>query len=645
MCGIFGIQSLSPKNRDVKFVNKISSLMHRRGPDATGFYNYNQQNKESFLQKFIDKDFVSSVFLMHKRLSILDLSEAGNQPMQSADGRFTLVYNGEIYNYKEIRQELEQKGVQFYTHCDTEVLLQYLIYDGFNNLQALEGMFAFAFFDRLENKLFLARDPFGIKPLYFFNTPDLFAFSSQINCLLELPEFGSRRLNLDKYLPFLRFGTSDCDEKTLIQNIYRLEPGHCIVTQTKEDKLHAEIYSYFKWKSEQVLEPKNFEDEVKDLRQKLELSVQKHLISDVPVCFNLSGGVDSSALVAIASRLHNNITAFTYAADDKNLDESHHAECVANHCRIKLVKVKINPDDFAEDLDDIILAQGEPYAGSSIYAQRKLYEAQAKEGFKVCIDGQGGDELFAGYLNYYAYNMADAWKCKQFKRLFSVLCGADLWINAIKKLGCISYIFDNFLRKFPTFQRGFKKLIGCDLCPFYVDKNFYETYFSTLTQYQYHSLREALDDSLQKTSIPTLVRYADRNAMSFSIENRVPFLCDSIAQFAHMLPNEYLISDKGLQKYILREAVKDILPDNIVYRKDKMGFPPTESLWLLHNKNLITKLFNSSVLDELPGVNAEKMRNYWSDIVDKNQLKGWRTDIVWRIINMIRWIELNQIEL
>lgn len=645
MCGIFGIQTCNPKNIKMNFVNKISSLMNHRGPNATGFYGWNGHSRKSFLNRSIENDFYANLFFMHKRLSILDLSDAGNQPMQSADGRFTLIYNGEIYNYKELKQKLEQKGICFYTHCDTEVLLQYLINGGFQNLQALEGMFAFAFFDNVENKLLLARDPFGIKPLYFFKKPDFFAFASQINCLMEVVEFGERKLNINQYLPFLRSGESNCNEKTLVQNIFQLEPGQCITAQIKNDKLDVEIYPYFKWEPQIYSENKSFKDTVKDLRNKLELSVQKHLISDVPVCFNLSGGVDSSALVAIASRLHNNITAFTYAADDKNLDESHHAECVAKHCNVNLVKVKINPDDFGKDLDDIILFQGEPYAGSSIYAQRKLYEAQAKNGFKVCIDGQGGDELFAGYLNYYAYAMANALKTKQFKRLFGLLLGSNSLINSIRKLGSISYIVDNILRKFPILQKNFRKLIGRDLCPFYIETKFFEKHFSTLQQKQIHSLREALDDSLLKTSIPGLVRYADRNAMTFSIENRVPFLCNSIAQFAHTLPNEYLISNNGWQKFILREAVKDLLPNNITYRKDKMGFPPTENLWLLHNKNLITTIFNSETLNMLPGVNAIKLKTYWSNICSKNQLTGWRTDIIWRIINLIRWIELNKISI
>ena len=648
MCGIFGIQTIKAKNLTETFINKISGLMDHRGPNATGFYGYNSETGTSFLTKKVELSCNVDLFFMHKRLSILDLTDAGNQPMQTADGRYTIIFNGEIYNYKILRKNLEKQGIKIFTNCDTEVLLQYLIHGGINNLQALEGMFAFALFDKQANKLVLARDPFGIKPLYYFKNQNILAFSSQIDCLLEIPEFGKRCLNLDKYLPFLTQGTSDCDEQTLIDGVYRLEPGQVLISEITNNTLKTEIKTYFTWENDcRKHERLSFENTKQQLRKKLEDSIQMHLISDVPVCFNLSGGVDSSALVALASQFHKNITAFTYQADDKGIDESHFAEDVAKFCKINLIRVKINPDDFAEDLDDIILKQGEPYGGSSIYAQRKLYEAQAKMGFKVCLDGQGGDELFAGYNNYFAYAIKDAFGAGNLKRIFKLFFNLQSVFLNVKRIGNLSYIVDNFLRKFPKFQILFRRICGVDFCPFYIDRDFFKQQFITLKKSgrTVKSLRDALDTSLTKTSIPTLVRYADKNAMTFSIENRVPFLCNTIAQFAHTLPDEYLISNSGWQKYILRKAVEDILPQNVVRRKDKMGFVPTENIWLLHNKKLITKILNSKTLETLPGVKSTTVKEYWKDISDKNQLTGWRTDIVWRLINMVRWVELNGINL
>ena len=453
-------------------------------------------------------------------------------------------------------------------------------------------------------------------------------------------------LNLNKYLPFLRQGTSDCDDQTLIENIYRLEPGQILTSEVINDVLKTEIKTYFTWENNcRKHEVLSFEDTKQQLRERLEDSIQMHLVSDVPVCFNLSGGVDSSALVAIASGLHDNITAFTYQADDTQIDESHFAEDVAKFCKINLVKVKIKPDDFGEDLDDIVLKQGEPYTGSSIYAQRKLYEAQAKAGFKVCLDGQGGDELFAGYSNYFAYAVKDAFLGRNLKRFFKLLVNLQEVFLNIKRMGDLSYIVDNFLRRFPKFQIAFRRLCGKDLCPFYIDRDFFEKQFITLNNSgrTIKSLHDALDDDTIKTSIPTLVRYADKNAMTFSIENRVPFLCNTVAQFAHTLPNEFLISNSGWQKYILRKAVEDILPQNVIWRKDKMGFVPTENIWLLHNKKLITKILDSKTLEALPGVKSDAVREYWKNISDKNQLTGWRTDIIWRLVNMVRWVELNDV--
>lgn len=641
MCGIFGIQTTKERNITEVFANKISKLMNHRGPNTTGFYGYNSNTNASFLTKAVEQACLVNLFFMHKRLAILDLTEAGNQPMQTADGRYTLIFNGEIYNYKEIRKNLELNGILFHTNCDTEVLLQYLIHGGINNLQALEGMFAFALFDKQGNRLFLARDPFGIKPLYYFKNQGALAFSSQIDCLLGFPEFCDKHLNLNKYLPFLRQGISDCDDQTLIKGIYRLEPGQILISENINNTLKTEIKTYFTWENNSYKhEVSSFEEAKQQLGKKLEDSIQMHLISDVPVCFNLSGGVDSSALVALASQFHKNITAFTYQADDTKIDESHFAEDVAKFCKIKLVKVKIKPEDFGEDLDDIILKQGEPYAGSSIYAQRKLYEAQAKEGFKVCLDGQGGDELFAGYHPYHAYAMIDALKRHQLKRLFYLLKN----INQKAKL---AYLLDIITTKHPFTKRILRQICGKGLCPFYMDDKFFKDQFNMLVKsdQSIKSLHDALDDDTIKTSIPTLVRYADRNAMTFSIENRVPFLCNTVAQFAHMLPNEFLISNTGWQKFILRKAVEDILPSNVIWRKDKMGFVPTENIWLLHNKKLIAKILNGKTLEALPGVKSDVVREYWKNISDKNQLIGWRTDIVWRLVNMVRWIELNDINL
>ena len=648
MCGIFGIQTIKESSVTDVFANKISDLMNHRGPNATGFYGYNSNTGIAFLTKEVKQPHNVNLFFMHKRLSILDLTDAGVQPMQTADGRYTIVFNGEIYNYKEIRKNLERKGVLFHTNCDTEVLLQYLAHGGINNLQVLEGMFAFALFDKQENKLILARDPFGIKPLYYFKSQNSLAFSSQIDCLLATPEFGERCLNLNKYLPFLRQGTSECDDQTLIEKIYRLEPGQVLISKNINNTLSPEIKTYFTWENNcRKHEVLSFEDTKQQLRKMLEDSIQMHLISDVPVCFNLSGGIDSSALVALASQFHKNITAFTYQADDLGIDESHFAEDVAKFCKINLFKVKINPDDFGEDLDDIILKQGEPYAGSSIYAQRKLYEAQAKEGFKVCLDGQGGDELFAGYNNYFAYAVKDALSEGNIKRLFKLLANSQGVFLNVKRMGNLSYIVDNFLRRFPRFQILFRRICGRDLCPFYIDRDFFKNQFIALkkSSVTVKSLRNALDNDTTKMSIPTLVRYADKNAMTFSIENRVPFLCNTIAQFAHTLPNEFLISNTGWHKYILRKAVEDILPQNVIWRKDKMGFVPTENIWLLRNQKLITKILNSKTLEALPGVKSDVIREYWKDISSKNQLTGWRTDIVWRLLNMIRWVELNDINL
>ena len=636
MCGIFGILSAKPYKVTQAFANKVSSLMHLRGPNATGFYGYHSRTQKTFLQSQVPYEEAWNVFFMHKRLSILDLDTHSNQPMQSGNGRYVLIFNGEIYNYKTLRQTLEQQGVAFQTDCDTEVLLQYLIHVGVENLQELEGMFSFAFFDRVGNRCILARDPYGIKPLYIFQTADFFAFSSRIDCLLELLEC-SREANIKQCINYLALGNIGYDPTTVLEDIVRCKPGHVTTLQIRDNHLSCETHEYFRWRNPSNTKYPDFNTCVQMVRHLLEESVEKHLASDVPVCCNLSGGIDSSAVTSIASRYHSNLTAFTYQADDPKIDESGYAECVAKHCNIRLIKVKIQPTDLEKDFDRYILQQEELFGSASNYASYKVFEEQKKQGFTVSLNGQGGDEVFTGYPSYLPSTICEAFISRQWRRVLG------LFRNSADKILLIGFLVDGMLKRLPMFRATLRQLYQQgSYCGFesHVLKEHLLLYPS-----KPYSLREAIDQKLKVTSIPHLLRSDDKNAMAFSIENRVPFLWDPLVQFAHTLPDEYLISNDGWQKFILRKAIEDLVPKEIAWRKDKIGYAPTESRWLLANAPFVTHILSSKVLDKLPGVRAGVVRAHWKKIADRNRTDGWRSDIIWRYISLIRWMELFHISI
>lgn len=636
MCGIFGILSAKPYKVTQAFADKISSLMHLRGPNATGFYGYHKETQKTFLQSQVPYEEAWNVFFMHKRLSILDLDTHSNQPMQSIDSRYVLIFNGEIYNYKTLRQTLERQGVVFQTDCDTEVLLQYLIHGGIENLQKLEGMFSFAFFDRAENKCILARDPYGIKPLYVFKTADFFAFSSRIDCLLELSEC-SRKANIKQCINYLVLENIGYDPTTVLKDIVRCKPGHVTTLKIKDNHLLCETHEYFRWKNPDNTKHPDFSTCVQTVRRLLEESVEKHLASDVPVCCNLSGGIDSSGITAIASRYHSNLTAFTYQADDPKIDESGYAECVAKHCGIRLIKVKIQPTDLEKDFDRYILQQEELFGGASNYASYKVFEEQQKQGFIVSLNGQGGDEVFTGYAPYLSNAFQSSLTSHKWKRAFG------LFKNSANKPRLIGFLIDEYLKRFPKLRYVYRRLVR--------GKGNYIGFepYALKTQLELppkvDSLRDALNQTLKITSIPHLLRSDDKNAMAFSIENRVPFLWDPLVQFAHTLPEEYLISNDGWQKFILRKVIEDLVPKEIAWRKDKIGYAPTESRWLLANAPFVTHILSSKVLDKLPGIRGEVVQAYWKKIADKNRTDGWRSDIIWRYISLIRWMELFHISI
>jgi len=379
MCGIIGILSFSRNqiSRNV-LINMSKSLVHR-GPDAEGIWIEN------------------NIGLGHRRLSIIDLSEAANQPMVSQNGRFIITYNGEIYNFKELKRYLISKGIWFKTNSDTEVLLELFALKGLDALTELRGMFAFAIWDKADHSLFLCRDRLGIKPLYYAINNSKLTFASEIKAIL----FGDpslRTINSNALWKFLRLMTVPKPE-TIIDGIYKLEPGTCLqVNQNGCRKIHTY------WELKDHIEQKesyNEEEEIDRIRQKLLESIQHHMIADVDIGAFLSGGLDSSSVVALMQDFSKRKKISTYSINfpgQKEIDEGEYSDIIANYLQT-IHSIVYFKENFMDEMDKILWHCDEPFGITSSFGVYQLSK-QASKDLKVVLTGDGGDEVFAGYSGY-----------------------------------------------------------------------------------------------------------------------------------------------------------------------------------------------------------------------------------------------------
>src|ERR1043166_5917893 len=413
MCGIFGLWQTD--GIDCTELIRATNAIRHRGPDDEGYFLANRTSQDS--AHFRGDDSLSKFKLPHikeasgiwhlgfgfRRLSILDLSPTGHQPMSSSDGRYTLMLNGEIYNYIEIRDELVAKGRSFRSTSDSEVLLAAYEEWGRGCLSRLVGMFAIAIFDRVAGSIQLARDFFGIKPLYFAQTTGRFAFASEMGALLELPWVG-RRINAQRAFDYLRFGLTDDGNETLLAEIRQLPAAHFIEIAC-DGSIRMERY----WRID--LDRRSdigFADAAKRIRELFADSVRIHLRSDVPLGACLSGGIDSSAIVCAIRTIapQGSLHTFSYCADEPAFAEERWVDLVGRATGSEAHKIRLDETHLMDDLHALMLAQDEPFGSTSIYAQFRVFRAAADAGIKVMLDGQGADELFAGYRPYLAARLA-----------------------------------------------------------------------------------------------------------------------------------------------------------------------------------------------------------------------------------------------
>ncbi len=571
MCGIAGLLTGKPVIADrVKLVEEMMLCIAHRGPDDSGFVQIS-----------------GKALIGHRRLSIIDIKH-GHQPMLSADGRYCLAFNGEIYNYLELRQNLIQQGFQFETFSDTEVLLNLLIKEKEGCLPKLNGMFAFMFYDKQTGDWIASRDHFGIKPFYYSVLENEFIFASEIKSILLHPDIEPERNEeaLQEYLTF-----QFClDDKTLFRKIMKIKPGH-VIRGNGSKILTDSCY----WNNSYNIDYYHTEDYFVDaLRDLISDSVRLQLRSDVSLGGYLSGGIDSSLVCSLAaSHLQSPVPMFHGRfAEGLEYDESCYAKQLVSAVGGEYHEVVPTAKEFVEHLPELIYFLDEPLAGPGLFPQFHVSKL-AREHVKVVLGGQGGDEIFGGYARYLVGYLEQALKGAIFENqeegrhlvtLESIIPHLPLLKQYRPLLSQFwsDGLFDQMdARYFRLIDRseGLKHLLTKDYYESINQNRIFADFQKIFNHPDTKSYINKMTHFDQKTLLPALLQIEDRVSMSVSIESRVPLLDYRIVDLVATMPPP-LKFQGGRTKHILKKAIKNILPQNIIERKDKMGFPVPLKEWL-----------------------------------------------------------------
>ncbi|MCK9453834.1 asparagine synthase (glutamine-hydrolyzing) [Sulfurimonas sp.] len=588
MCGIIG--SVNCNNKDL-FQSSLQLIDHR-GPDNQSVFEY------------------ENILLGHTRLSIIDLETHSNQPMEMDE--LVIIFNGEIYNYIEIKDELLKLGYKFKTNSDTEVILKSYQQWGQSCVNRFNGMWAFAILDKKEEILFLSRDRLGVKPLYYIFKDGKFLFASEIKALLPFLE--NKVANKEELIRYLVYGTQEHKKETMFKDIYRFPSSHNMTYDTKTNKFEFQKYFSLLAKDNEVSETEA-KNQLKDL---IDSSINLRLRSDVKIGMALSGGVDSNIIVSNVHTKNPQIESFSSIYEDNDqINENNNIDKTVKKLGLNQHYILSDIDGLIKDIEHIVYMQDEPFDTLGIYAQYKVYDEMKKSGVKVSLDGQGADEIFAGYGTYRAIVMRENFYNLTFWKDYLKYYKSFLFQDV--KL-CLISLFPSLFEKL-YFQKRAKKL-------FNKKQTFISSGKSSFSGFE-NLNKKLLNDVSEYLSV--LLRYVDRNSMSKSIESRGPFLDYRVVEFALSLPSHLKYKD-GFSKYILRKTFEGSVDKSIIWNKEKKGFPVPQNEWC-NNHEFLKKiggyLKSSKILKEL-GVNLD---------IDKSD------PIFWKIVNVAIWEEVYKIKI
>jgi asparagine synthase (glutamine-hydrolysing) len=565
MCGIAGIIQINPDRYAKEHVKKMTDVLAHRGPDGEGCW----QNESG------------QVLLGHRRLSIIDLSPAGQQPMHYME-RYTIIHNGEVYNYIEIKNELLEKGYHFKSGTDTEVIAA--AYDHWQEkcLHRFDGMFAFAIWDESKKELFAARDRFGEKPFFYHYNPleKIFLFASEMKALWAA---GMQRVpNLKMLFNFITIGyveNPEIPEETFDEVIMKLPPAHFLkITTQGQDWFSIERY----WQIDPDEQEHHLSDDavIEKFAHLLSTSVERRLRSDVTTGTSLSGGLDSSSIVALIHELkssHYQGHAFTAVFPGYDKDESFYAKQIAEQFNLQHYVTNISAESLLDDWEKLIYHQEVPFGSASIFIQYKVFELAKHQQVKVLLDGQGADEILAGYHKYYKWYWQELFRKRKLNRSKELKAAKDLGINeTFDWRNRIAAYFPDFATIVLEKKYLLNALRQEDLTKEFVQLQSKEAYYTIPERF---TLNSALHFNTCIHGLEELLRYADRNSMAHGREVRLPFLHHELVEFIFSLPASFKIRN-GWTKWLLRESMKNKLPGTITWRKDKIGFEPPQKQWM-----------------------------------------------------------------
>lgn len=603
MCGIFCAISFSEPFglNDYKiFVQATNKVIHR-GPNSFGYKTF-KSNQELSENSF-------NIFFGHRRLSVIDLSDQADQPMES--NGINIIYNGEIFNYLELKKELIKAGCIFKTNSDTEVILK--IYEKYGSLgfAKLNGMWAFILYDSQKNLLIVSRDRFSIKPLFFYKNRNKIYFASEVKQLIHF--IPSNDFNENIMSCYLRQGLLDHTNETFYNNILRLEPKTNLIVSFKDNSIVKEKYWNYNLCDYNESE---VEDKFLDLFYD---SVKIRLRSDVNLGLLLSGGLDSSAIATVLKELGiQKIETYTVISDNLKYSEEKFADLMSSELNVPNHKLRFDSNEVLKDIEEVFCFQDEPFNSFSVVAQYSIFrKIKSESDLVVILSGQGGDELLLGYLRYYFYYLNTFLKKKQYHQLF-----VHLIMSLVQRTMITQFRLSMAKRYMPKTSQSKDFLI--------------KPYNNEEQLWDITSIQNSQITDIDKYSVPILARYEDRNSMAHSLESRLPFLDYRLVEFLISLDYKFKFR-RGWNKYILRSSFKQ-MPSKIRWRRDKKGFSIPEEVWLKREfRTQIQGCFKNSYLNKMGYVDDKKFLKYYDNfLLGSNHISFYD---IGRIFIAEKWIQ------
>jgi asparagine synthase (glutamine-hydrolysing) len=651
MCGIAGIFSTGTLDPDQLF--SMSKSIRHRGPDGEGFVLFSNQNAVSVASSETPKNAVNRDFewspshhstenmshiyggFAHRRLAILDLEATGHQPMCCSERRYWITYNGEIYNYRELRNELELKGHRFKSSADTEVILYAFIEWGNACLNRFNGMWAFAIYDTHKQILFAARDRFGVKPFYYSFVNNTFLFASEQKALAASTLIKTS-VNPEAVFDYFVFGQLEYEAEGLFKSIIELLPATCLTYDFKRSELNTHTYYSLPINHQTGnWDARLFKEKAEEIKSLLLSSIKLRLNADVEVGSCLSGGIDSSVIVGMMRNLRpdpEQISVFTASFPGTQADETKWAKQMAEFARVEQHFCTPTVEELIRDFESLTKCQDIPIWSTSTYAQYRVMQLVKETGLKVVLDGQGGDEVFAGYSPHFSF----FWKGLHGSERLSEFDAFGGITTALKHHIKQQLRFDYIFRLPAKISSSVYKNYFPDIA--FLNPDFYNEYtsrFHRQAEQSQSNLNDRLGYEMQNTSLKGYLKCEDRCSMWHGIESRTPFSDDhTLIEAVFSLPSSMKIH-KGTSKILLREAAHTFIPAEIANRKDKMGYATPNNSWMNQAAPAFKDLFTP---DLAPFLNLKKLsQNYDRFFQQKQNIDTGR---IFKFISFASWMKV-----